>query len=152
MLCERWMQHQLFSPYPAAADEVFPPLSTSRNVAARTRVGSGVGVAAPPTTIDLPLPLPVQFRLAQEAGPETFAQHRDTWITKRELQEMKDLNVNCIRLPFGFWVLDVPELVRKPAGPQHPARPQPRLFTSATPASRDAMPPFQRRLNPRRSL
>ena len=52
LLCERWMQHQLFSPYPAAADE---------------------------------------FRLAQEAGPETFAQHRDTWITKRELQEMKDL-------------------------------------------------------------
>ena len=50
LLCERWMQHQLFSPYPAAADE---------------------------------------FRLAQEAGPETFAQHRDTWITKRELQEMK---------------------------------------------------------------
>ena len=67
----------------------------------------------------------VQFRLAQEAGPETFAQHRDTWITKRELQEMKDLNVNCIRLPFGYWVLDVPELVRKPAGPHHPARPHP---------------------------
>ena len=137
-----------------------------------------------------PVPtLLVQFRLAQEAGQETFAQHRDTWITKRELQvppprkalapsphmhrrgtaaraaeapqrhrrgtaeapqrhhrdtaeapqrhhrdtteapqrhpdcpaapwqEIKDLNVNCIRLPFGYWVLDVPGLVRKPAGP-----------------------------------
>ena len=54
------MQHQLFSPYPAAADE---------------------------------------FRLAQEAGPETFAQHRDTWITKRELQEMKDLKFawSCVK-------------------------------------------------------
>lgn len=54
-------------------------------------------------------PPAVQFRLAQEAGPETFAQHRDTWITKRELQEMKELNVNCVRLPFGYWVLDLPE-------------------------------------------
>ena len=35
----------------------------------------------------------------------------------QELQEMKDLNVNCVRLPFGYWVLDLPELVRKPAGP-----------------------------------
>lgn len=117
------MQHQLFSPYPAAADEVCAPLSASRHVAARTRVRWGLGVAAP-RSLTPALP-PVQFRLAQEAGPETFAQHRDTWITKRELQEMKDLNVNCIRLPFGYWVLDLPELVRKPAGPHHPARARP---------------------------
>ena len=30
---------------------------------------------------------------------------------------MKDLNINCVRLPFGYWVLDMPDLYRKPAGP-----------------------------------
>ena len=39
LLCERWMQHQLFSPYPAAADEVCPTLPASRHVAARARAG-----------------------------------------------------------------------------------------------------------------
>ena len=46
LLCERWMQHGLFSPFPAAADEARLALSASRAIAARAVRGGGVGGVA----------------------------------------------------------------------------------------------------------
>ena len=72
------MQNEMFSPYPAAVDEVRPWPGPARARRASRNIPRRAGASLSRAR--------AQFTLAQEAGSETFALHRDTWISKRDLQ------------------------------------------------------------------
>jgi glucan 1,3-beta-glucosidase len=48
-----------------------------------------------------------EFRLAQHVSPAEMSAHRACWIGKAELVEIKRLGFNAVRLPLGYWVLDL---------------------------------------------
>lgn len=45
---------------------------------------------------------------------DVFKRHRDTWLTKQDFIDIKSAGLESVRLPFGFWCLDLDGLVRKP--------------------------------------
>ena len=62
-----------------------------------------------------------EFHLAQHLSSDDMAAHWSTWITEADLEEIKRMGFNSVRLPIGFWVLDLSAvggaIARKPAGP-----------------------------------
>eukprot|EP00928_Gymnodinium_smaydae_P090743 TRINITY_DN74497_c0_g1_i1.p1 TRINITY_DN74497_c0_g1~~TRINITY_DN74497_c0_g1_i1.p1 ORF type:complete len:456 (-),score=74.67 TRINITY_DN74497_c0_g1_i1:95-1399(-) len=59
-----------------------------------------------------------EFCLCAELGDraeERFRQHRDTWLTIEDFRDIKAAGLESVRLPFGYWILDVPGLERRPS-------------------------------------
>ena len=48
-----------------------------------------------------------EFHLCQHISSAEMAAHRATWISRHELAHIKRLGFNSVRLPVGYWVLDV---------------------------------------------
>jgi hypothetical protein len=45
-------------------------------------------------------------KLGQDAGNAAFAKHWDSWITEEDLDQMKELGVNTVRVPVGYWIVE----------------------------------------------
>jgi len=60
-----------------------------------------------------------EFTLSQHVTRRAMKAHRSKWISLPDLLHIKQLGFTAVRLPFGFWVLDLPgpPLMRKPAPP-----------------------------------
>jgi aryl-phospho-beta-D-glucosidase BglC (GH1 family) len=50
-------------------------------------------------------------RLGQAAADAAFRKHWDTWVTKADIQEIRSLGLNTVRIPVGFWIRE--DLVRQ---------------------------------------
>ena len=111
LICEAWMQRTLFGAASAAA--------AAAGHGDDTDVGD-------------------EFRACQHLSREAMAAHRASWITRTDLQQIRHLGFNSVRLPVGFWVLALdgpggdggPPLARKPAGGASPAAKRPRKQSS----------------------
>ncbi|KZO99801.1 glycoside hydrolase family 5 protein [Calocera viscosa TUFC12733] len=44
--------------------------------------------------------------LGQEKTNEVFTQHWETWFTQTEVDEMVRLQLNTVRIPLGFWIVE----------------------------------------------
>ncbi|KZT58409.1 glycoside hydrolase family 5 protein [Calocera cornea HHB12733] len=44
--------------------------------------------------------------LGQEKTNEVFKQHWETWFTQTEVDEMVRLQLNTVRIPLGFWIVE----------------------------------------------
>ena len=105
LLCEGWMQVTLFEGAVLAAGR------------AEGSDGDG-GDGEAPFPAD-------EYRLCQYITREAMAEHRSGWITAADLEQIKRLGLTSVRLPIGYWVLDLggrrgdggPPLARKPAAP-----------------------------------
>ncbi|KZV86361.1 glycoside hydrolase [Exidia glandulosa HHB12029] len=45
-------------------------------------------------------------RLGQDAADAAFKTHWDTWITQDDVALMKKYNLNSVRIPIGFWIIE----------------------------------------------
>lgn len=45
-------------------------------------------------------------KLGQEEADKTFAKHWETFITKDDVDLMVKYNLNSVRIPIGFWIIE----------------------------------------------
>ncbi|KAK5996164.1 Glucan endo-1,6-beta-glucosidase B [Cladobotryum mycophilum] len=50
-------------------------------------------------------------KLGQDAADAAFKKHWDTWTTQADVNQMKSLGLNTVRIPVGFWLKE--DLVRQ---------------------------------------
>ncbi|DAZ99632.1 TPA: hypothetical protein N0F65_001869 [Lagenidium giganteum] len=47
----------------------------------------------------------VMAHLGHERGDSRFVQHRRSWITKQDIEEIHQAGLNTVRVPVGFWIM-----------------------------------------------
>ena len=46
------------------------------------------------------------LKLGQDAANQAFQDHWGRWITQDDIAQMKDLGLNTIRIPLGYWIVE----------------------------------------------